>query len=223
MTGEEMEAKIREAEDTLKKGFCAKGFAMDYEKCVGLAKRANAIFMASVDWGENYEADRETLSAELDRIFCLMNDEEWESLIRHPGLGHCFKGGLAQARKYMQGKPVGTRSSSWQWRVKLPKAIIPMCQAALDEFTQNEFWRHDYEAAPHNVKVGKELKYYEQWYMERHGHEPQGEVKAELDRLWEEREMKRSDWLYLANHCLTARERSTAGRFYLKCAAECVD
>lgn len=203
MTNEEMEEKIRKAEDTLKQGCCCKGFAIDYENCVGLAKRANAIFMVHVDCGENYDADKETLAEELDRLFCTMNDEEWSSLIANPGLGHCFKGGLDMARRYMQGMPPGTRSSSWQWRIKLPKAIIPKCQTALDEFTKNEFWRGDYEAAPHCVKVMKELEYYEQWYEERHGHEPKGDEAEELDRIWDENDskMKKSDWLYLADNC----------------------
>ena len=121
MTNEEMEEKIRKAETTLKQRLCCGGFATDYEKAIGLAKRANAIFMVHVDWGENYEADNETLAAELDRLFCIMNDEEWDSLIKHPGLGHSFKGGLAMAREHMQGKPIGTRSASWQSQVKLPK------------------------------------------------------------------------------------------------------
>lgn len=224
MTDEEMEAKIQEAEKKLKEGFCSKGFQIDYEESVGLAKRANAIFMVHVEWGENYDADTETLAAELDRLFCIMDDEEWDSLIEHPGLGHSFKGGLWQAREYMQGKPVGARSSSWQCRIMLPKAIIPKCQAALDEFTKNEFWRGDYEAAPHCIKVMKELEYYCQWYEERHNHEPQGEEAKELDRIEAENaaKMKKADWLYLANHCCySAMERSLARPHYLKMAAKC--
>lgn len=223
MTNEEMEKKIQEAEETLKKGFCCKGFHDDYEESVGLAKRVNAIFMVHVKSGENYDADKETLAAELDRLFCIMNDEEWDSLIEHPGLGHCFKGGLSQARKYMQGKPVGTRSSTWQWRVVLPKAIIPKCQAALDEFTKNEFWKDAYESAPHCIKVMEELQYYEQWYEERHNHEPQGEEAKELDRIRAENyaKMKKSDWLYLADHCYSAMERSLIRPHYLRAAAKC--
>ena len=224
MTNEEMENKIREAEDTLKRGFCCKGFAIDYENCVGLAKRANAIFMVHVDWGENHDADEETLAAELDRLFCIMNDEEWSSLIKNPGLGHSFKGGLDMARRYMQGKPVGTRSSSWQQQVKLPKAIIPKYQKALDEFTKNECWRDDYEAAPHCIKVWKELEYYEQWYEKRHGHEPEGEEAAEMDRIESENtaKMKKADWLYLADNCCYGNmARSILRPRYLKAAEEC--
>ena len=222
MTNDEMENKIREAEDTLENGLCHKGFSIDYEKCVGLAKRANAIFMVDVAWGENHDADEETLSAELDRLFCIMDDREWDSLVEHPGLGHCFKGGLRKAREYMQGKPVGTRSSSWQWLCKLPKAIIPKCQAALDEFTKNEFWWGDYEAAPHCIKVMKELEYYDQWYEKRHGHELQGE-EEEMDRIMEENasKMKKADWLYLADHCYGTMARGILRPRYLKAAEDC--
>ena len=223
MTKDEMEAKIREAEDTLKKGFCCKGFSLDYENAIGLAKRANAIFMVHVDSGENYDADREMLDAELDRLFCIMDDSEWDSLIEHPGLGHSFKGGLCRARQYMQGKPVGTRSSSWQWRVELPKAIIPKFQEALDEYTKNEYWRWDYEDAPYRVKISKELEYYYAWYEERHGHEPEGEEAAELERISDENlaKMKKADFLYLADHCYGTMERALIRPRLLKAAESC--
>ena len=224
MTNEEMEEKIRKAENTLKQRLCCGGFATDYEKAIGLAKRANAIFMVHVDSGENYEADNETLAAELDRLFCIMNDEEGDSLIKHPGLGHSFKGGLAMARKHMQGKPIGTRSASWQSQVNLPKAIIPKCQAALDDFTKNEFWRCDYENAPYRIKIWKELVYYRQWHEKRHGHEAKGEDAAELDRIWRGNlpKMKKVDWLYLADNCCYSNmERYYLRPRYLKQAEEC--
>lgn len=223
MTKDEMEAKIQEAESTLKNGFCSKGFSLDYENAVGLAKRANAIFMVDVDWGENYEADEEMLAEELDRIFCIMNDEEWDSLIRHPGLGHSFKGGLPLARQNMQGKPVGTRSVFWQCQINLPKAIIPRCQAALDEYTKNETWRCDYVEAPRCVKIMRELGYYCAWYEKHHGHEPEGDEAAELARISKENsaKMKKADFLYLADHCYGTMAQALARPRFLQAAERC--
>ena len=87
MTDAEMETKIQEAEEKLKECFCSKDLQIDYEESVGLAKRANAIFMVHVEWGENYDADTETLAAELDRIeaenAAKMKKADWLYLANH--------------------------------------------------------------------------------------------------------------------------------------------
>ena len=108
-------------------------------------------------------------------------------------------------------------------RAKLPQAVFPKFQAALDEFTVNEFWREDYEDSPLCVKVRIELGYYYSWYVDQHGHEPAGEEAAELERISRENtaRMKRADWLYLADHCHSAMERCLARPHYLKAAEAC--
>ena len=88
---------------------------------------------------------------------------------------------------------------------------------------QTKFWRSDYEAAPHCVKVMRELNYYRIWYMLRHGHEPEGEEAAELERISSENsaKMKKADYLYLAGHCHGAMARALARPRFLKAAEEC--
>ena len=56
------------------------------------------------------------------------------------------------------------------------------------------------------------------------GEDPDWKKKAkELDRIRAENyaKMKKSDWLYLADHCYSAMERSLIRPHYLRAAAKC--
>ena len=74
---------------------------------------------------------------------------------------------------------------------------LGFCKASENGVIGNRSRKRSHVYNSHCIKVRKELQYYEQWYEERHNHEPQGEEAKELDRIRAEdyAKMKKSDWL----------------------------
>ena len=194
MLNEEMERRIAQA---VKEYVPDSHWAKDYEDAPGLAKRFYAITFAlgPMVWGEKNKDVCEALDEELDKVMCQMNDDEWNYIVSHPGLGHNIRGGIWMARKQMKGKPVGTRRSSWEWKIQSPKALDPKYQAALDRFMDNRYWRRLYMRAPEGAKRYYERSFSGSWPLRELTDQEKEETKAESEALY--RSLTDGDWDYI--------------------------
>lgn len=87
-----------------------------YDDAPGKAKRYYALTFTISDaapFGEDVlEKVQSMVDEEIDSLYCSMNDEEWDYVLANAS--GPSKMGLGQARKEMQGKPIGTRYGSWR-------------------------------------------------------------------------------------------------------------
>lgn len=86
-----------------------------YENAPGKAKRYYALTFTISDAApfgdEVLDAVFDKVDEEIDSLYCSMDDTEWDYVLNNAE--GASKIGLGQARKNMQGRPIGTRYGWW--------------------------------------------------------------------------------------------------------------